>query len=94
MINNKHKCIFVRVAKAGSFSIMRAFNNSTRGEQLKNIATSKDWPHDINHVPLPTIKSLVSPEVYKSYFKFAFVRNPWDRIVSQYYFGKRYKKLK
>jgi hypothetical protein len=30
-----------------------------------------------------TVKEAISPE-YNSFFKFAFVRNPWDRLVSCY----------
>lgn len=30
-----------------------------------------------------------NPVKYRNYFKFAFVRNPWDRVVSSFFFLKR-----
>lgn len=38
------------------------------------------------NVPLSTnnFKVIYNPNDYKGYFKFAFVRNPWDRVVSCY----------
>jgi len=36
------------------------------------------------HVRAAAIRNRVSHEVWSTYFKFAFVRNPWDRFLSLY----------
>jgi hypothetical protein len=39
-----------------------------------------------NHMPAEEAKALLNDDkVWRSYFKFAFERNPWDRQVSLYY---------
>lgn len=38
-----------------------------------------------NHMPANEARSLLSGEVWRTYFKFAFDRNPWDRQVSFYH---------
>jgi len=42
-----------------------------------------------NHMSAREVRNLVSPEVWSSYYKFCFERNPWDRVVSLYYFACR-----
>jgi hypothetical protein len=40
-----------------------------------------------NHAPASFIKEHIEPEIWNSYFKFCFVRNPWDRAISRYYWN-------
>ncbi|ALQ52654.1 hypothetical protein ATY38_14165 [Nitrosomonas ureae] len=41
------------------------------------------------HLTARTYQVIFGVECYKNYFKFAFVRNPWDRLVSAYVFLKK-----
>jgi hypothetical protein len=42
-----------------------------------------------NHIPAFRIKEMIAemhPNIWNSYFKFCFERNPFDKVISQYYF--------
>jgi hypothetical protein len=47
-----------------------------------------DLPN-LQHVDAATIKRMVPDEVWNSYFKFSITRNPWDRIISDFFWKKR-----
>ncbi len=47
------------------------------------------------HMPAKEIKGLLAPKQWNEYFKFCFVRNPFDKMVSEYFFRSqdgRFKK--
>lgn len=43
------------------------------------------------HMPAWRVKAYVSDEVWSSYYKFSFERNPWDRQASYYHFKTKNK---
>ena len=41
------------------------------------------------HMPASAVRRIVGTDVWESYFKFAIERNPWDAVVSLYYWRNR-----
>jgi hypothetical protein len=47
-----------------------------------------DLPN-LQHVDALTIRRMVPDDVWDSYLKFSITRNPWDRIISDFFWKKR-----
>jgi len=73
MISDTHKFIFVHIIKTGGTSIERFFK---KGGGTKHQFAKK-------------YKEQVDNKKWEDYFKFTFVRNPWDKMVSQYFYIQR-----
>ena len=84
MINHEHKFIFVRVAKAASTSIVESIP--------KAHIVCKNWRYDCNHIPLWHLQKNLDKDIIDTYFKFAFVRNPFKRVVSALEYVNRWHK--
>ena len=46
---------------------------------------TRQRPYFYNHMPADEIVRHVSASVWQHYFKFCFERNPWDKVISWYY---------
>lgn len=88
-ISHKHKVIFVHIPKTGGSSIeyvlgmhgnkeeigiKRYFNQYNDQEML--------YGGGMQHWSAETIKECVGVDVFDRYFKFAIMRDPFDRVVS------------
>lgn len=82
MINHKYKCIFIHIPKNGGTSIESILGNweLTPENYTKLIGTK----YHSQHHKLNSLRK----DLREKYFSFAFVRNPWDRVVSLYSYYK------
>lgn len=79
IISDQFKFIFVHIPKTGGTSVRRALRIASPQSQHPLAETRT------KHEPLLTLMSRVSENEaaqLNQYYKFAFVRNPWDRVVS------------
>ena len=65
---------------------------SKRASALKFPEKEKLLPRYVQHMPASDVRRAVGTSVWKNYFKVCFERNPYDRLVSFYYW--RRKKIK
>ncbi len=70
---DRRRCIFIHVPKCAGVSVSR----SLFGDM---VAT---------HLAVKSFQLIYSKQEFESYFKFTFVRNPWDRLFSAFRFLKR-----
>ena len=85
IISPKHKFVFLATPKTGSTSIHQTLLDSIKDNKL--IDESKLC---LGHTHMSCPDFLTQRPKFKKYFKFAFVRNPWDRVLSWYFFrGKK-----
>lgn len=61
----------------------RNFKKQFREEDLKYI----------NHLPAKKVKKNIGDDIFNSYYKFCNVRNPFDLVVSNYFYYRKNKDL-
>lgn len=88
IISEQKKYIYIHIPKSAGHSF---FNLLTNDKNMLNI--EKRWNVNLNKI-LGAHKSAgyfkeKFKERYDNYFKFAFVRNPFDRMVSVYHYVKQ-----
>ena len=97
IISNHHRFIFFAVPKTGTHSIRRALRPHLTDADHEQVAlfVQKRFPQPRlseighGHLGVQQVRPVLGEEVFNGYFKFAFVRNPFDRFVSYCAFASR-----
>lgn len=85
MIINKLKLIFVHIPKTGGSTISNILvpNINIHDNKYINYLYGLKNDRSLQHLSITKIKELVKNT--DEYYKFSIVRNPYDRLVSEYY---------
>lgn len=86
LVSDKLKCIFIHIQKTGGSSIRKILIEADPGAILRN----KDLPNcpdliNRKHLFASELRNYLPKQTWDSYYKFAFIRNPWERLVSWYH---------
>lgn len=97
IISHRHRFIFFAVPKTGTHTIRQALGPHLGADDWEQqelferkrlpIAQLARLRH--GHISVRQLKPLLPPDTWDGYFKFAFVRNPFDRFVSTCFFLSR-----
>ena len=100
LISDKNKFIFVHIRKSAGTSIRKIIEPlciRRSKDFLTKIKSQCRLEKDYHkfyfraHGEIMVVKEIMPPEIFDSYFKFSFVRNPWARLVSEYEYIRREK---
>jgi Sulfotransferase family len=98
LISYSHRFIFFHIGKTGGMSMREVLQNLSqepekfkipRPPKLLNGQPNKMydvWQTLLLHAKARDAQQELAAEVFDSFYKFAFVRNPWDWQVSIYHF--------
>lgn len=75
IVSQRLRLIFIHIQKTGGSSIEHVLRQLDPG-------IGSHLYEDRRHIPASEFSRMVPREVWEGSFKFAFVRNPWDRLVS------------
>lgn len=100
MISHKHQCIFIHIPKTGGTSIEDILWPDESDRVPENLFggyvsqySNKYQTGGLQHLTALQVRNEVGRSTFESYYKFAIVRNPWEKAVSQFSYIRKRKYL-
>lgn len=94
IISHKYKFIFIKTRKTAGTSLEVFFSNICGDQDVVTPIYPKENQHFprnherfFNHMSAKKVKSIVGENTWNSYYKFCVERNPWDKVVSQFFWS-------
>lgn len=90
IVSHLHRFIFVPIPKTGTHSVRQALREHVGPDDIEQVGlfVNKRFPYaDLaairhGHFSIAQVRPYLGDDVVNDYFKFGFVRNPFDRFVS------------
>lgn len=97
IVSHQHHFIFAAIPKTGTHSVRAALREHMGQHDIEQVGlfVNKRFPYPElaeirhGHLGLAQVRPYLGEDVFDAYFKFGFVRNPFDRFVSYCAFMKR-----
>ncbi|MDP7977608.1 sulfotransferase family 2 domain-containing protein [Bacillus sp. WLY-B-L8] len=100
IISHEHKFIFLKTKKTAGTSIEISLSRYCGDKDIITPISPADekiraefgkQPQNYqgkfyNHIRAKQVKNLIGEEIWNSYYKFCFDRNPWDKVISLYHY--------
>lgn len=79
LISHRYKFINIAIPATASISTWKTLR------QYSDVVAVSDMDSPYYHHAESSVVKKELPDIWDSYFKFCFVRNPWERIISHYF---------